>query len=110
MSDLRWLDQVAADAAITAAGFRLAFAIARLCRGSAVVTQADLAATARLKERAVRNAIAALRDRGHLAVTSDCGWTSDYRPVLKPRHADAGATLPVPRDPATQHPGTMMPG
>jgi hypothetical protein len=95
MSDLRWLDQVEADPAISAAGFRIAFAILRLCRGSAVVTQAELAARTRLTVRGVRNLIGDLAAAGHLAVTSDAGWASDYRPVIKPRNADAGVVPAV---------------
>lgn len=79
---LAWLDQVADDPAITAAGFRVAFAISRWFNRERHTTtgelqawpsQDEIASRARLTRRGVQKAIDALADQGHMSVIAGRG-------------------------------------
>src|ERR1700722_1083558 len=84
----QWLDQVAADPAVTAAGFVLAYRIAKhLNRGTgdAWPSQATLAAEARMTVRGVRGLSYQLEAAGLLSVLASQGrgHSCRYRPVLR---------------------------
>lgn len=89
----QWLDQVAADPAVTAAGFLLAYRIAKhLNRGTgdAWPSQATLAAEARMTVRGVRGLSDQLEAAGHLSVLASQGrgHSCRYRPILRDEPAE----------------------
>lgn len=73
---LAWLDAVMADPAVTAAGFRLAYAISGFINratGDAWPSQETLAARLGMTPRNVRNLIDQLAARGHLTIIRSKG-------------------------------------
>jgi hypothetical protein len=83
----QWLDQIAADPAVTAAGFLLAYRIAKHINrgtGDAWPSQPLLATEARLSVRSIRDLSDQLEAAGHLTVTASRGRGSScrYRPIL----------------------------
>jgi hypothetical protein len=89
----RWLDQIAADPTVTAAGFVLAYRIAKHINrgtGDAWPSQPLLATEARLSVRSIRDLSDQLEAAGHLTVTASRGRGSScrYRPIL---HAEPEA-------------------
>jgi hypothetical protein len=82
-----WLDQVAADPAVTAAGFLLAYRIAKFFNrdtGEAWPAQPTLAAAMRMDIRSVRRLCDQLEAAGHLQVIASRGrgHSCRYRPIL----------------------------
>jgi hypothetical protein len=101
----RWLDQIADDPAVTAAGFLLAYRIAKHINrgtGDAWPSQPLLATEARLSVRSIRDLSDQLEAAGHLAVTASRGRGSScrYRPILQaepePQSEPEGETEPGP--------------
>jgi hypothetical protein len=93
-----WLDQVAADPAVTAAGFLLAYRIAKHINrgtGDAWPSQPLLATEARLSVRSIRDLTDQLEAAGHLTIIGSRGrgHSCRYRPILRaePDHIEAGA-------------------
>lgn len=87
-NQFRWLDQIAADPAVTAAGFLLAYRIAKYVNrdsGDAWPSQPLLAAEVRLSVRTVRDLSDQLESAGHLTVTASRGRGNScrYRPILR---------------------------
>src|SRR5882757_3947812 len=83
----RWLDQVADDPAVTAAGFLLAYRIAKFFNrdtGEAWPAQPTLAAAMRMDTRSVRRLCDQLEAAGHLQVIASRGrgHSCRYRPIL----------------------------
>src|ERR1700674_3876739 len=83
----RWLDQVAADPAVTATGFVLAYRIAKFFNretGDAWPAQPTLAAAMRMDTRSVRRLCDQLEAAGHLQVIASRGrgHSCRYRPIL----------------------------
>jgi hypothetical protein len=83
-----WLDQVADDPAVTAAGFLLAYRIAKHINrgtGDAWPSQATLAAEARLTVRSIRDLSAQLEAAGHLTIIGSRGRgvSCRYRWILR---------------------------
>jgi len=71
-----WLDQVAGDPTVTAAGFRLAYLIAKHINrstGDAWPSQPLLATEARLSVRSIRDLTDQLEAAGHLKITGSHG-------------------------------------
>ncbi|WP_439925299.1 helix-turn-helix domain-containing protein [Nitrobacter sp. JJSN] len=98
----RWLDQVGADHGLTPLCFRLAYAIVTFVNratGDAWPSQPRLAADCNATDRAIRDAITRLRDRGHLQVTGKGGRgkTSHFKPLMidLEKRNDASALLPA---------------
>jgi hypothetical protein len=84
----RWLDQVAADPQVSAAGFVLAYRIAKHINrgtGDAWPSQATLAAEARLTVRSIRDLSAQLEAAGHLIIVGSRGRgvSCRYRWILR---------------------------
>jgi hypothetical protein len=106
----QWLDQVAADPAVTAAGFVLAYRIAKhLNRGTgdAWPSQVTLAAEARMTVRGVRGLSDQLEAAGHLSVLASQGrgHSCRYRPVIRGAEIEPA---PVP-EPMASAPGELFP-
>jgi hypothetical protein len=83
----RWLDQVAGDPAVTAAGFVLAYRIAKFFNretGDAWPAQPTLAAAMRMDVRSIRSLCDQLEAAGHLQVIASRGRGNScrYRPIL----------------------------
>jgi hypothetical protein len=98
----RWLDQVGADHSLTPLCFRLAYAISTYVNrttGDAWPSQPRLAADCNATDRAIRDAITRLRDRGHMEVTGKGGRgkTSRFRPVIMSaeKRKDTSTLLPA---------------
>lgn len=117
---MAWLERVQDDPEISAAGFCLAFAIARhLSRrtGEAWPGQKRLGDMAGVKERHVRTLLKALVDQGHLTIESGGFQRPDrYRPAIPDRHHSAAidrhhsAALEGPdRHHSAAHTGTTVP-
>jgi hypothetical protein len=92
----QWLDQIAADPAVTAAGFLLAYRIAKHINretGDAWPSQPLLATEMRLTVRSVRELSDQLEAAGHLNVIASRGrgHSCRYRLILK-----AGPVQPAP--------------
>jgi hypothetical protein len=68
-----WLDAVARDPGLSAAGFRVAFAVARLADGDgcARARVLEVAAAAGVSSGTCRDAIFRLAERGHVEVKLD---------------------------------------
>jgi hypothetical protein len=93
-----WLDQIADDPAVTAAGFLLAYKIAKHINrgtGEAWPSQPLLAAEVRLSVRSIRDLSDQLEAAGHLTVIASRGRGSScrYRPIL---HAEPEPDLTGP--------------
>jgi hypothetical protein len=98
----QWLDQIAADPAVTAAGFLLAYRIAKHFNrgtGEAWPSQPLLATEVRLSVRSIRDLSDQLEAAGHLTVIASRGRGSScrYRPILhtEPEH-EAVTAEPAP--------------
>jgi hypothetical protein len=92
----QWLDQVAADPAVTAAGFVLAYRIAKFFNretGDAWPAQPTLAAAMRMDTRSVRRLCDQLEAAGHLQVLASCGrgHSCRYRSIF---HAEPDQNEP----------------
>jgi hypothetical protein len=92
----QWLDQVAADPAVTAAGFVLAYRIAKFFNretGDAWPAQPTLAAAMRMDTRSVRRLCDQLEAAHHLQVIASRGrgHSCRYRPIL---HAEPDQNEP----------------
>lgn len=84
----QWLDGVAADPTVTAAGFLLAYRIVKHINrgtGDAWPSQATLAAEARLTVRSIRDLSAQLEAAGHLTIIGSRGRgvSCRYRWILR---------------------------
>src|SRR5260370_35737793 len=84
----QWLDQVASDPEVPAAGFVLAYWIGKhIDRGSGAAWPSHplLAAEARLTVRSIRDLSAQLEARGHLTIIASRGRgvSCRYRPILQ---------------------------
>jgi hypothetical protein len=84
----QWLDQVAADPKVSAAGFVVAYRIAKHINrstGDAWPSQATLAAEARLTVRSIRDLSAQLEAAGHLTIIGSRGRgvSCRYRWILR---------------------------
>ena len=95
----KWLDQIADDSAVTAAGFILAYRIAKhLNRGTgdAWPSQTRLATEMRITVRGVRGLSDQLEAAGHLTVIASQGrgHSCRYRPIVKGLE-DESAPAPV---------------
>lgn len=94
-SKLQWLDQVAADQAVSATTFRVAYVLMSRYldakTGDAYPSQSTLAEACGLKERATRNALTALAETGYLEhKKGGWGFQNRYRMTFPDRHGYAG--------------------
>lgn len=83
-----WLDQVASNSSVSAAAFRLAYAISHFVNGKtgdAWPSQSTLADRTGFTERGIRKLAEQLARGGHLVVTSAHGrkHSNRYRPIFK---------------------------
>jgi hypothetical protein len=100
----RWVDQVAGDPAVTAAGFVLAYRIAKFFNretGDAWPAQPTLAAAMRMDVRSIRSLCDQLQAAGHLTIIASRGRGNScrYRPIFHAEPEAVTAELaPEPQD------------
>jgi hypothetical protein len=97
-----WLRQVDTDPQTSAMEFRLAYVISQMLSKkthACFPLQTTLAERLGVKDRAVREYVSGLRDRGHLLVRHRGRDSSSlYEPILHDRHAGAGHDTGRPED------------